>query len=99
MAALLAATEALDTAAFLAAFADHGVVDDGGRTFEGAAAIREWSDAEFIGKRVTLRVTGVHREGPECVVTAIVGGEGFNGPSSFVFRVMGESIGRMTIRG
>ena len=99
VAALLAATEALDTAAFVAVFADDGVVDDWGRTFQGARAIRGWSDAEFIGKRVTLELTGAHREGPEAVITALVGGEGFNGPSSFAFRVVGDRISRMTIRG
>lgn len=99
VAALLAATEALDTAAFLAVFADDGVVDDWGRTIQGAEAIRGWSDAEYIGKRVTLAQTGARREGPECVVTAIVGGDGFNGPSTFAFRVVGDRIARMTIRG
>ena len=54
VAALLDAANAHDTAAFLAAFSADGVVDDWGREFTGAGAIRGWSDAEFIGVRVTL---------------------------------------------
>jgi hypothetical protein len=34
----------------------------------------------------------------ETVVTAQVGGGGFNGPSHFSFRVAGDLVERMTIR-
>lgn len=96
--ALLDAANANDDAAFLAAFTDDGVVDDWGREFQGAAAIRGWSDGEFIGVAVTLAVTAVEQRGGETVVTAEVGGSGFNGPSHFSFRVEGDRVARMTIR-
>jgi hypothetical protein len=50
---------------FLASFTDDGVVDDWGREFAGADAIRGWSDAEFKGVEVTLAVTGVTTEGAD----------------------------------
>lgn len=96
--ALLDAANANDDAAFLAAFSDDGVVDDWGREFHGAAAIGGWSDGEFIGVAVSLAVTAVEQQGEETVVTAEVGGRGFNGPSHFSFRVAGDRVARMTIR-
>jgi uncharacterized protein (TIGR02246 family) len=87
-----------DVEAFLALFAEDGVVDDWGREFAGRDAIRSWSDAEFIGKQVTLAVDGVARDGARTVVSAEVGGNGFNGPSHFGFDLDGPRITRMTIR-
>lgn len=87
-----------DVDAFLGLFTEAGVVDDWGREFTGRNAIREWSDAEFIGKQVTLAVSGVVQDGSRTVVSAEVGGNGFNGPSHFGFELDGPSIRRMTIR-
>jgi uncharacterized protein (TIGR02246 family) len=87
-----------DVEAFLDAFTDDGVVDDWGREFAGRDAIRGWSDAEFIGKQVTLDVTAVERDGDRTVVAAQVGGNGFNGPSHFAFELDGPRLARMTIR-
>jgi ketosteroid isomerase-like protein len=98
VAALLDTANAHDTEAFLATFTADGVVDDWGREFAGADAIRGWSDAEFIGVRVTLAVTGVEHDGDTTVITAQVGGDGFNGPSHFAFAVAGDKVARMTIR-
>jgi hypothetical protein len=98
VARLLQAANANDTEAFLAGFTADGVVDDWGREFEGADAIRSWSDSEFIGKRVSLDVREVEQGGATTVVTAAVGGDGFNGPSHFSFEVDGDRVARMTIR-
>jgi len=98
VAALLTAANGHDTAAFLAIFTTDGVVDDWGREFRGADAIRGWSDAEFIGVDVTLDVQEVVDRDGETVITAAVGGRGFNGPSHFSFRVAGDRVARMTIR-
>ncbi len=95
---LLDAANAGDTDAFLAGFTEDGVVDDWGREFRDADAIRGWSDDEFIGKQVSLDVTGVTARSGETVVTAQVGGNGFNGPSHFSFRVAGDLVSQMTIR-
>ena len=98
VARLLQAANDNDTHAFLAGFTDDGVVDDWGREFAGAAAIRAWSDAEFIGKRVSLDVRAIDQQGAATVVTAEVGGDGFNGPSHFSFQMKGDRVTRMTIR-
>ena len=95
---LLDAANGHDTGAFLKAFAADGVVDDWGREFTGPDAIRGWSDKEFIGVSVTLDVTEVAERDGETVVTAQVGGDGFNGPSHFAFRLDGDRVARMTIR-
>jgi hypothetical protein len=96
--AALDAANAHDTDAFLAAFTPDGVVDDWGREFHGPDAIRGWSDREFIGVRVTLDVVSVAAQGSETVVTAQVGGDGFNGPSHFSFGVAGDHVSLMRIR-
>lgn len=100
VARLLDAANAHDTDAFLSTFTTDGVVDDWGREFRGTAAIRGWSDNEFIGVRVVLDVTGVERDGDATTITAQVGGDGFNGPSHFTFAVdaAADRVTRMTIR-
>jgi hypothetical protein len=96
--AVLDAANNGDVATFLDCFADAGVVDDWGRAFAGRDAIRRWSDAEFLGKQVSLAVTAVETDGARTVVSAEVGGNGFNGPSHFTFDVDGPEVTRMTIR-
>jgi uncharacterized protein (TIGR02246 family) len=98
VAAALAAANANDSEGFLDCFTEDGVVDDWGREFRGREEIRGWSDGEFIGARVSLGVTEVEERGGETVITAQVGGDGFNGPSHFSFRVDGDKVARMTIR-
>jgi hypothetical protein len=98
VARLLEAANANDSEAFIASFVDGGVVDDWGREFVGADAIQGWSDREFIGKQVSLDVQAVEQDGDRTVVTAEVGGNGFNGPSHFSFLVDGNRVSRMTIR-
>ncbi len=95
---LLRAANANDTDAFLATFTQDGVVDDWGREFTGHAAIREWSDREFIGQNVRLDVTGVTYAGDTTTVVADVGGDGYNGPSHFSFKIESNHVARMTIR-
>jgi ketosteroid isomerase-like protein len=98
VAAALAAANANDSEAFLDCFTGDGVVDDWGREFRGRDAIRGWSDREFIGVRVSLEATAVEERNGETVIAAQVGGDGFNGPSHFSFRVEGDKVARMTIR-
>jgi hypothetical protein len=93
----IAAANKGDVAALLALFAADGVVDDWGRRFTGHAAIRSWSDEEFIGKQVNLKVTGFERSGNTVGVMADVGGNGFNGPSRFTFVLDGDRLREMRI--
>ncbi|WP_194819914.1 nuclear transport factor 2 family protein [Nocardia sp. XZ_19_385] len=95
---LIDATNAGKIDAFLDGFTADGVVDDWGREFRGPEAIRGWSDGEFLGKQVTLEVTDVATAEPETTVQAQVGGNGFNGPSTFIFTTDDDKISRMTIR-
>jgi hypothetical protein len=99
VASLLEAANRHDSDALLACFTEDGVVDDWGREFAGAAAIRSWSDREFIGVNVVLEARETH-VGPDGDVTiaADVGGDGFNGPSHFTFRLRDGLVSRMTIR-
>ena len=97
--ALVDAANTGDIGAFLQCFTPEGIVDDWGREFQGPQAIRRWSDKEFIGVRVSLRVTTVSGTDPDLMVTAQVGGDGFNGPSHFVFHLDGSRVARLTIRG
>lgn len=96
---LIDATNRGDTDAFLATFIPYqGVVDDWGRKFHGPEDIRRWSDTEFIGKRVSLNVVHFYMtDDNECVVIAQVGGDGFNGPSTFTFRLAGGMVTEMRI--
>jgi len=99
VARLIDAANANDTDAFLASLGPGAVVDDWGREFCGPEAIRGWSDREFIGVNVTLDVTGVAQDEGATTVAALVGGNGFNGPSHFTFEVDDGRVSRMTIRG
>lgn len=94
------ATNRGDLPGFLATFTDDGAVDDWGRVFAGPEKITEWSNNEYIGKNVTLDVTSstVNADGAEAVVIATVGGDGFNGPSTFTYALTGNKVSRMTIR-
>lgn len=98
IARLVEAANRHDTEAFLASFTQDGVVDDWGRAFSGAGSIRDWSDREFIGAKVRLTVTRVSTAGPRTTVSADVGGDGYSGPSHFIFDLRGDRVARMTIR-
>lgn len=97
--ALIDAANIGDTDAFLSTFAPRlGLVDDWGRKFHGPQDIRSWSDAEFIGKEVTLKVIHFYStEDTEVTVIAEVGGNGFNGPSTFTFRLADDKVTEMRI--
>jgi hypothetical protein len=74
------------------------VVDDWGREFQGPEEIAGWSDGEFVGVAVSLAIEDVELDGLRTVVSASVGGEGYNGPSHFTFETRGPRVSRMTIR-
>lgn len=98
IARLIDATNAGDVECFLDAFTFDGMVDDWGREFTGRDEIREWSDAEFLGKQVTLEVRDVAVTGSGVVLVAQVGGNGFNGPSTFTFTADANKVLKMSIR-
>lgn len=97
VAALLEAANAGDTEGFLNSFAADGFVNDWGRTFVGRDAILSWSNDEFIGADVSLTVTDASTSEEATIVSARVGGSGFNGPSHFTFTVSGDLVQSMKI--
>lgn len=87
-----------DEDAFLDAFTADGVIDDWGRRFVGRAAMKRWSDKEFIGARGTLAVDEVTVAGDEITVVGEWTSNYANGRSRFVFVTDGELLASMTIR-
>ncbi|SDS21631.1 nuclear transport factor 2 family protein [Microlunatus soli] len=87
-----------DEEAFLDAFTDDGSVDDWGRTFTGRAAIKDWSDTEFIGARGTLAVEVAEVAGAVITVLGDWRSQHANGRSKFVFDVTDGKLAKMTIR-
>jgi hypothetical protein len=80
---LLHAANSHPTGDFLAIFAHDGVVDDWGREYIGRGAIKEWSDREFIGAKVSLSVIKTTTiSDNELQISAEVGGDGYTGPST-----------------
>ena len=53
------ATNKGDTDAFPPSFTPGGVVDDWGREFRGTAEIEQWSQAEYIGKQMSLAALNI----------------------------------------
>jgi ketosteroid isomerase-like protein len=98
IAAFIDAVNRQDEDGFLDAFTADGAVDDWGRVFSGRAAIKGWSDKEFIGARGTLTVESVSLADGEVTVIGDWRSNYANGLSKFVFDVHGDKITRMTIR-
>lgn len=68
------ATNAHDRAAFIACFTPDAIVDDAGREFRGAEAIRGWSDREIMDALVTLEVLNVTEQDGQIVISTKVDG-------------------------
>lgn len=97
IAALVDAVNRGDTAAFLALFVGDAVVDDGGRRFEGLAAIRAWSDAEFIGANGRMTVTTSAQHGDIVTFEADWRSDLHGGASRFLFVLEGDRVREMRI--
>lgn len=59
LAEYIAAVNAFDEGAIVAAFAEDALVNDAHREFRGIEAIRRWVARELVGDRVTMVVTEV----------------------------------------
>jgi hypothetical protein len=86
-----------DTDAFLASFAEDGVVDDWGRRFVGHDEIRGWSDREAIGAGARMTPTEGSTDGSVTTIVAEWRSSVFNGSSTFVFTVDGDRLAEMRI--
>ncbi|WP_294181084.1 nuclear transport factor 2 family protein [uncultured Schumannella sp.] len=94
---LIDATNAGDSAGFLAAFAPDAVLVDWGKEFRGAEAIADWNESDNIGRESRLRVLGVERDDEAHLVRIAVSGKGFNGESFFRFTVADGLISNLSI--
>jgi ketosteroid isomerase-like protein len=97
--AMIDATNAADSQAFLDAFAEHATLVDWGRTFPGKEEIARWNDNENIGVQSHIEVTGIERSGGTVTLGVAVSGNGYNGGGSFVIDVAGGLITRFVISG
>jgi hypothetical protein len=95
----VAAVNRGDADAALAFFGADGVVDDWGRRYVGADAIRAWSEREFVGAGGRMSPTQVARDGERVVVDAGWASRFYSGDSRFVFTVDGARIVEMRIVG
>lgn len=86
-----------DQAAFLAFFPPTGVVDDWGRRFQGHAAIKQWSDKEFIGAKGTITPRDVSATGNVVRLEAGWKSSFFSGDSTFIFKIENGLIEEMRI--
>lgn len=92
--AVIAATNAGDNKAFVAAFTKDGSVNDWGQVYSGRAEVSAWDKAENTGAepRPQLRVTGVSRLGGEILVLLEVAGEVKNTSATWAFRLKGDKV-------
>lgn len=94
----VAAVNRGDGAAFLSFFDEkEGRVDDWGRIYTGHAAIKAWSDKEFIGAKGVMSPTKVETDGDKISVWAGWKSNYYSGDSKFIFTVEGKQIKEMKI--
>ena len=91
------ATNAADTAAFIACFTSNAYLEDWGRTFRGRDGIARWNTTDNIGRQAHFVATREVTRGDDVVVTLVVTGNGYNGTSDIVFTLDGDFISRMVI--
>jgi ketosteroid isomerase-like protein len=61
--------------AFINAFADDALVNDAARNFWGKESIKNWSDKEMIGDKVTFETDDVMEHYGDYMVTALTNGD------------------------
>ncbi len=93
------ATNAHDTSAMSACFAENAVVHDEGEELRGIEAVRSWIESTTQKYRATAEVTEVKRQGNEVDVTALVSGDFAGSPISldYHFTLEGERISALSI--
>lgn len=95
---MIDATNAGDSAAFVAAFAPEAVLVDWGKAFEGSEGIAAWNESDNIGRKAHFEIVDTVVEGDVWIVTLEVTGGGFNGESGFRFELADDLITRMEIQ-
>jgi ketosteroid isomerase-like protein len=100
LAAFFAAENRGDTESLGACFADHAVVRDEGRTFEGVPAIKQWMRDAKTKYQHTVEPIEVGKRDGKTVVTANVAGRFPGSPVKLdhVFGIEGDKIASLEIR-
>ncbi len=94
----LAAVNRGDTEAVIAFLdAEKGAVVDAGRRYVGHAAIRAWSDKEFIGAGGRVTAKSVSRVGNDVTVSGHWESAAYTGPTRFVFTLAGQRIAELRL--
>jgi hypothetical protein len=92
-----------DGDAFIACFANDALCNDFQRNFWGAEAIKEWSDKEMIGDKVTIEIDEAVEHYGEYFITALTDGNYDKSKSpdptylDYFFTVRGDKIVRLII--
>jgi ketosteroid isomerase-like protein len=95
------ATNAGDSAAFVAAFTDDAYVNDWGREFHGHDGVRAWDSTDNIGVQAHFDLLGVEeiRPGDTYLAQVRVSGNGYNGTSPLKFSLRAGRIASLEISG
>ncbi|WP_348789218.1 nuclear transport factor 2 family protein [Leifsonia sp. NPDC080035] len=97
IAAFIQATNAADSAAFVAAFTPDAELNDWGRVFHGADGVASWNRTDNIGVRSHFELLDWHRDGDEVVADLRVSGDGYNGTGPMRFTLRDGLIARLVI--
>jgi len=96
---VIAAVNGGETDAFLDLFAPDGAVDDWGSIYRGRKEMKDWSDRELIGVKAHFTLRSAEQHGNKASMMVMVGGQGYTGPSRFIFTLADGRIHRMQITG
>lgn len=95
------ATNAGDSAAFVAVFTDDAYLNDWGREFHGHDGVRAWDATDNIGVQAHFDLLEVEEvdAGDTYVARVRVSGNGFNGTSPLTFRLRDGQVASLEISG
>ena len=93
------ATNAGDSARFVAAFTQDAYLNDGGREFHGHRGVATWDRTDNIGKKSRFQLHSVRAGGApgEFRADISVSGDGYNGRGVMAFTIDGDLISRVII--
>jgi ketosteroid isomerase-like protein len=101
--AFIKATNDHDGDAYMGTFAKDALVNDFARNFWGTQAIKEWSDTEIIGDKVTFEIDEVVVHYGDFIITALTDGNYDKSKSpdptylDYYFSLDGEKIVKLII--
>ena len=99
IAAIIDATNRVDSAAFLDVFSDDAVINDWGREVHRQGRDRSVERQREHRRQQPHRGSPRHPSGDETTVTISVSGNGYNGGGSMVFTMRSGRIERLVIAG